>query len=46
MFHMHVSIQQAGYDIGQPVLHEIAFALQPGSITGLIGMNGAGKSRS
>lgn len=41
---MHVSIQQAGYDVGQPVLQEIAFALQPGSITGLIGTNGAGKS--
>ncbi len=22
---MHVSIQQAGYDVGQPVLQEIAF---------------------
>lgn len=41
---MHVSIQQAGYDVGQPVLQEIAFTLHPGSITGLIGTNGAGKS--
>ena len=41
---MHVSIQQAGYDVGQPVLQEISFSLQPGSITGLIGTNGAGKS--
>lgn len=42
---MTVEVQQltGGYG-NQPVIHDIDFTLQDGTITGLIGLNGAGKS--
>jgi len=33
-----------GYSRRRPVLHEISFTVMPGEMTGLIGLNGAGKS--
>lgn len=33
-----------GYSRRKPVLHDITFAVRPGELTGLIGLNGAGKS--
>jgi ABC-2 type transport system ATP-binding protein len=33
-----------GYSQRKPVLHEISFKVMPGEMTGLIGLNGAGKS--
>ncbi|THF76896.1 ABC transporter ATP-binding protein [Cohnella fermenti] len=33
-----------GYSQRRPVLHGISFAVEPGRMTGLIGLNGAGKS--
>jgi ABC-2 type transport system ATP-binding protein len=41
---LSVDIEQAGYDAGSPVLHDIHFSLRPGELVGLIGPNGAGKS--
>jgi subfamily B ATP-binding cassette protein MsbA len=32
------------YDPGRPVLHEISFRAEPGSVTALVGPSGAGKS--
>lgn len=32
------------YDPGKPVLHEIAFESQPGTVTALVGASGSGKS--
>ncbi|WP_044640567.1 ABC transporter ATP-binding protein [Risungbinella massiliensis] len=41
-----LSIQSlsGGYSRQLPVLHDVSFSIQPGKITGLIGLNGAGKS--
>lgn len=33
-----------GYSQRKPVLHEVTFSVKPGELTGLIGLNGAGKS--
>jgi ABC-2 type transport system ATP-binding protein len=33
-----------GYSRRKPVLHELTFSVRPGELTGLIGLNGAGKS--
>lgn len=33
-----------GYSQRKPVLHDVTFSVQPGEMTGLIGLNGAGKS--
>lgn len=33
-----------GYSKFKPVIHQISFSVKPGEITGLIGLNGAGKS--
>ena len=32
------------YEAGKPVLHEVEFAAQPGSVTALVGSSGSGKS--
>jgi subfamily B ATP-binding cassette protein MsbA len=32
------------YDAGKPVLHEVSFASQPGTVTALVGPSGSGKS--
>ncbi|MCT4783230.1 MULTISPECIES: ABC transporter ATP-binding protein [Exiguobacterium] len=41
---MKIQINQAGYGNQEPVIHDIAFELNPGEIVGMIGSNGAGKS--
>ena len=33
-----------GYSPRRPVLHDLTFAIEPGEMVGLIGLNGAGKS--
>src|ERR1700685_1105575 len=32
------------YDTGKPVLHDVSFESEPGTVTGLVGPSGAGKS--
>ena len=32
------------YDLGKPVLHEVSFESQPGTVTALVGPSGSGKS--
>ncbi|WP_028594107.1 ABC transporter ATP-binding protein [Paenibacillus assamensis] len=41
---LEVSQLTGGYSIGRPVLHQVSFAVKPGEMVGLIGLNGAGKS--
>jgi ABC-type multidrug transport system fused ATPase/permease subunit len=41
-----VEFQEVGfaYEAGKPVLHEVSFSANPGSVTALVGPSGAGKS--
>ncbi|MBP1996189.1 ABC transporter ATP-binding protein [Paenibacillus eucommiae] len=41
---LQVDTLYGGYIPRKPVLHDITFALRPGEMIGLIGLNGAGKS--
>lgn len=41
---LEVNQLTGGYSIGRPVLHDVSFAIEPGEMVGLIGLNGAGKS--
>ena len=41
---MEIHIKKAGYLANQSSIEQIDFSMQPGTITGLIGGNGAGKS--
>lgn len=41
---LEVEQLSGGYSMRRPVLHELSFAVKPGEMIGLIGLNGAGKS--
>ncbi|MES5866912.1 ATP-binding cassette domain-containing protein [Bacillus cereus group sp. RP32] len=41
---LDVNIRSAGYDIGEKIIHDIAFSIEKGELVALIGANGAGKS--
>ncbi|HFJ9437269.1 MULTISPECIES: ABC transporter ATP-binding protein [Bacillus] len=41
---LDVNIRTAGYDIGEKIIHDIAFSIEKGELVALIGANGAGKS--
>ncbi len=41
---LEVSIEQAGYDEGEPCISDICFRVRNGELLGIIGPNGAGKS--
>ncbi len=41
---MQVEGLTGGYSRNRPVLHDISFAVRPGEMVGMIGLNGAGKS--
>ncbi|WP_019635196.1 ABC transporter ATP-binding protein [Paenibacillus fonticola] len=41
---LEADINEAGYELGDPKIHDISLAVCPGKLTGLIGANGAGKS--
>lgn len=41
---LEVDRLSGGYSTRRPVLHELTFAVKPGEMIGLIGLNGAGKS--
>lgn len=41
---LDISRLTGGYSQRKPVLHEVTFSVRPGELTGLIGLNGAGKS--
>ncbi|MDA1949420.1 ABC transporter ATP-binding protein [Bacillus cereus] len=41
---LKVNIRSAGYEIGEKIIHDIAFSIEKGELVALIGANGAGKS--
>ncbi|HDR4894612.1 TPA: ABC transporter ATP-binding protein [Bacillus cereus] len=41
---LEVNIRSAGYEIGEKIIHDIAFSIEKGELVALIGANGAGKS--
>ncbi|TYS19866.1 ABC transporter ATP-binding protein [Rossellomorea vietnamensis] len=41
---LKVDIEQGGYEAGKSLIHNVAFSISSGSILGMIGSNGAGKS--
>ncbi|HHK5546344.1 TPA: ABC transporter ATP-binding protein [Bacillus thuringiensis] len=41
---LEVNIRLAGYEIGEKIIHDIAFSIEKGELVALIGANGAGKS--
>ncbi|MEW4236345.1 ABC transporter ATP-binding protein [Bacillus thuringiensis] len=41
---LKVNIRSAGYEIGENIIHDIAFSIEKGELVALIGANGAGKS--
>ncbi|MGE7884765.1 ABC transporter ATP-binding protein [Bacillus sp. NPDC094077] len=41
---LEVNIRSAGYEIGEKIIHDIAFSIEEGELVALIGANGAGKS--
>lgn len=41
---MDVKIEQAGYEVNEPVIQDISFDVRSGEILGVIGSNGAGKT--
>ncbi|HJF12161.1 ATP-binding cassette domain-containing protein, partial [Corynebacterium falsenii] len=41
---LRVAHLRVSYGTATPALNDVSFTLQPGTITGLIGVNGAGKS--
>lgn len=41
---LNISIEKAGYEENQPIIHDVQFSLHEGELIGIIGPNGAGKS--
>ena len=41
---LKVNIRSAGYEMGEKIIHDIAFSIEKGELVALIGANGAGKS--
>lgn len=41
---LEANISEAGYEAGNPKIHNVSLTIRPGKLTGLIGANGAGKS--
>ncbi|WP_103653319.1 ABC transporter ATP-binding protein [Bacillus thuringiensis] len=41
---LKVNIRSAGYEIGEKIIHDIAFSIEKGELVTLIGASGAGKS--
>lgn len=41
---LNISIEKAGYEENQSIIHDVQFSLHKGELIGIIGPNGAGKS--